>query len=281
MAAKQQGVPFDLSTQASGLFLFAALAVGLVWLGIGSIQAKRWARALLLCLGWVGLCVGVISLIVVMATLSSMDAVMRQSGQELPPGALLIGKIIAVCVVLVMYVIIPGALVLFYRSRHVKLTCEARDPVARWTDRCPLPVLAWCLLQVYGAVAMLLVWKFAGAVPLFGYVLTGWSAHAIWVGFSLFCLWAARGFYRLNPRAWLAYTTLMFLGGLSSLVTFSRIGLLDYYRIMGLPEWQIKQIAVSPLVQGHNFLWGSTVGLAIFLGYLVFLRRYFVRPPAG
>ncbi len=280
MAAKQHEASLDTSLQGSTFLTFALLAVGLIWLGIGSIQARRWARALLLCLGAVGLCIGMFSLVSVIISLGSMEAIMRQSGQELPPAALLIGKIVAVGMVLVMYVIIPGALVLFYRSRHVKLTCEHRDPVERWTDRCPLPVLAWCLVQAYGAVSMLLMWKFSSAVPLFGFVVTGGIARVLWVGFAGFTLWSAWGLYRLNARVRLIYLVVSVLAGISSLITFSRVNLFDYYRTIGLPEWQLKQIALSPLAQGHNFLWFFAASMVIFVGYQFFLQRYFVQPRA-
>lgn len=277
MAARQQDGTLDPSAKASVLGTLFVFAVGLIWLGIGSIQAKRWARALLLCFGWMGLVFGTLSLVLVVASLGSKYVTMQQSGQESPVGALLIGKIIAVIVVVVMYVIIPGSLVLFYRSRHVKLTCEHRDPVERWTDRCPLPVIAWCIMQVYGAVSMLLMWRFSAAVPLFGWVVTGWIAHAAWLAFSGFCLWSAWGFYRLKYQTWLAYTILASVGGLSGLVTFSQVELVDYYGMLGLPERQIKQIAASPLAQGHNFIWFAALSFAVALGYLMFLQRYFIR----
>ena len=68
--------------------------------------------------------------------------------------------VIALLFLGVFFVILPAVWIFFYKSRQVKATCEARDPVARWTDACPLPVLALCLwflffrlglvLQVYG-----------------------------------------------------------------------------------------------------------------------------------
>ena len=45
---------------AMGTYLF--LGIGLIWLGVGSILAKRWARALTLVLAWMGLITGIASL---------------------------------------------------------------------------------------------------------------------------------------------------------------------------------------------------------------------------
>ena len=55
----------------------------------------------------------------------------------MPPGTLALIKFFAIATTFVIYIVIPGVAVLFYRSPHVKHTCEVRDPVERWTDRCP------------------------------------------------------------------------------------------------------------------------------------------------
>ncbi len=282
MAARRTGAAVDFGLVAPALLTFSLLAAGLIWLGIGSIQARRWARALLLCCGWMGLCCGLVALVVIVPVLGSMDAMMRQQGQELPAGALAIAKFFAIATIAVVYVLIPGALVLFYRSPHVKRTCEQRDPVERWTDRCPLPVLAMVLLQAYGAAYVVLMPRFGGAFPLAGILVTGWSARVLWYGFAGLSLYAARGFYRLQPRVWLIYTIAMLAVGLSSLVTFLRVGLPDYYRAIGMSERQVEQISASPLVHGHAFIWLSLASLAVIAGYLLYLRRYFVaaRDPA-
>ena len=288
IAAKQNATAVDFALAAPALLTFSALAVGLVWLGIGSMQARRWARALLLCLGWMGLCVGLCSLAVMIPTLGSMGEMMRQQGREAPSGAIAFAKIFIIATITVIYVLIPGAMVLFYRSVNVKLTCEACDPAERWTDRCPLPVLAMCILQASGAIYVVLMPRFGAAMPLAGFLVTGWLARIVWFGFAGLSAYAAWGFYRLKPSVWLLYTIAIVVFGLSSTVTFLRIDLLDYYRAVGMPESQIKQIAVSPLVHGHMIVWMTGFGVAFFGGYLLYLRRYFlgtnrssVTPSAG
>jgi hypothetical protein len=276
MAAKRTGAELDWMFILPTLLIFALMAVSLVWLGVGSIQARRWARALLLCLGGMGLCIGLITLVCVVPVLGSMDEMMRRQGQEVPPGALAVAKVFAFGSILVIYVLIPGALVLFYRSRHVKLTCEARDPVARWTDRCPLPVLAMCILQMFGAVYLLALPRFGAAMPLAGFLVTGWAARVLWLGFAGLSFYGAWGFYHLRARVWLIYTATIVLFAVSSVVTFLRVDLLDYYRLVGMPEQQIEQIAASPLIKGHGFILMSVASLVIFGGYLLYLRRYFV-----
>src|SRR5258707_10310422 len=46
---KPPGTPeMDFRTMIPSFIIYGALAIGFVWLGIGSIQARRWARDLLL-----------------------------------------------------------------------------------------------------------------------------------------------------------------------------------------------------------------------------------------
>src|SRR4051794_12199788 len=51
-------------------------------LGIGSIMAKRWARALILVVSWMWLIVGVVSLVVLIALLPKMLATMLPAEQR-------------------------------------------------------------------------------------------------------------------------------------------------------------------------------------------------------
>jgi len=276
MAAKRNGSEFDFSLAVPTLLTFAVLAAGLIWLGIGSIQSRRWARALLLCLGCIGLCVGLVSMAVIIPVLGSLEVTMRQQGREMPPGALVVAKFVMIATITVIYVLIPGSLVLFYRRANVKLTCEARDPILRWTDHCPLPVIAMCIVQLFGAIYVLLMPRFGAVVPLAGFLVTGWFARILWFGFAIFSLYGMRGFYQLRPSAWLVYTVGTTAIGLSSIITFMRIDLLDYYRSVGLSDGQLKQMAASPLVQGHTIVWITALSLGLFGVFLLYLRRYFV-----
>lgn len=275
--AKRTHTELNTAIVFSSLLTPALLATGLIWLGIGSIKARRWARSLLLCLGWLGLCIGAASLPIVIASLSSLEGMLRQQGQNVSPGIVVLTKVVVVATMTVFYVIIPAVLVLFYRSPHVKLTCENSDPVECWTDRCPLPVIAICILQSCGALYILAMMPRLGAAfPLAGFVVTGWLSWTLWLGFIGLSAYAAWGFYHLQRSAWLIYTIAIVTIGLSSVMTFMRIDLLEYYRMTGLPEQQISQLAVSPLVRGHNPVWFSVLSTILFGGYLVYLRRYFV-----
>ena len=286
MAARKLGTDFDGSAAFVGATVYGVMAVVLIWLGIGSVLARRWARALLLCLAWIGLIIGVIAMPAVVVTMSSIGDIMRAQGQTVPPAMLAIIKFIALATAFVIYIAIPGIAVLFYRSPHVRRTCEVRDPVERWTDRCPLPVLALCLLKGFGAVMLLVILPIYGqAFPLAGFVVQGWPARLLWLAMIAFMIYAARGFYRLDLRVWWIYTVVALLLWTSSLVTLQRVGLVDFYRQMGLPERQLEVMANNPLLRNGSILWLSLASMLAVLGYLIYVRRYFAplkdRPAAA
>jgi hypothetical protein len=138
----QAGAHSNLSILPA-VVMYAFLAIVLIWLGIGSMLARRWARALLLIFSWSWLVIGVISMAAagfvlpkIMETINAAQGM----GRPRPPAALLM--VIPMVTIGIVYVVLPAIWVLFYRSRHVKATCEAYDQVVRWTDRAPLPVLA-------------------------------------------------------------------------------------------------------------------------------------------
>lgn len=72
--------------------LYGALAIALIWLGIGSIMARRWARALLLIFSWSWLIMGIFVLIlmaILMPRVLSQANVVSSNGttsHEVPIG---------------------------------------------------------------------------------------------------------------------------------------------------------------------------------------------------
>jgi hypothetical protein len=281
MVARQSGAPFEPAAVLTAVFQFILMAVALVWLGIGSIKARRWARAILLCLGWLGLAAGAVGLVAIIPTVGGMGEMMRQQGgREMPAGAVLVAQVMMLLITVVMYIVIPGVLVLFYRSIHVKHTCEVRDPVERWTDRVPLPLLAMCLVQAFGgAYFLLIVPQMGGAFPLAGIVVTGPLAYVLWIVGSALSLYCAWGFYRRQFLAWVAYLGFLVIFGVGSLVTFARVDMADYYRLAGMSAAQVKMIAASPLIRSGGILWVSGLTLALCGSYALYLLRYF-RPQA-
>lgn len=279
-AARATHVPVNYATVLPGIFVYAMLAVVLIWLGIGSIQGRRWARALLLIFSWSWLVMGIFMLIAMSFIMPKVMANLPATGTPehpaLPPGAM-VGMMIGMFLFFgFFFVLLPAVWTFFYNSRHVKATCETRDPVTRWTDACPLPVLGLCLWLMFSVPMMVLMPLMGhGVMPFFGMFLTG-------VPGSLFCLavaavwsYAAWLIYHLKPQGWWLILIAMILFMASSLVTFAQHDLLEMYQLMGYPQAQIDQIQKSGLLTGSRMTWLMSFSILPFLAYLLFVKKYF------
>jgi len=277
--AAQSGVPQNSQVLWSVVPVYGGLAVVLIWLGIGSMMARRWARALLLILSWSGLVIGVISLGFMAFAMPQIMGATHVAGQpELPASATSTIMVIIMIVLGVIYVVLPGAWLLFYRSRHVKATCEAYDPVVRWTDRCPLPVIAVCLWLGFSSASMPLMAVFyKGAFPLFGNFVVGPLGSGIYILIALLWGYSAWAFYKLEQRGWWIVVVSLCLFTVSAFLTYSRHDPLELYTLMGYPEQQIAQMQKFNFVKGHAMAWISLGAMVPFLGYLIYLRRFFPR----
>jgi len=179
MAAKAPNAPpVNHAAMLPGMAVYGLLAVTLIWLGIGSIQKRRWARALLLIFSWSWLIMGVCMTVVMPFFMAKVFANLppnAKTGQPAMPPAAITGMVIFMTLFFfVFFVLVPALWVFFYNSRHVKATCEARDPVTSWTDACPLPLLGF-VLWTWLALPMMLLWPLTGhaVMPCFGVFVSG------------------------------------------------------------------------------------------------------------
>jgi hypothetical protein len=165
VAPKTAAAPASFAQVLPAMSLYLALAVTLIWLGIGSILARRWARALLLIFSWSWLVIGIVTVMVMAFVLPKMLRNLPSTGTAdqpaMPPGVIGVMMVLMFLIFGVFFVVMPAIWTFFYSSRHVKATCEARDGVARWTDACPLPVLAVSLWLLF-CLPMLLLMRSQG-----------------------------------------------------------------------------------------------------------------------
>ena len=278
-SGKATGAPFPISTLLPAMFIYGILAVALVWLGIGSIMARRWARALLLIFSWSWLVTGLLVLVFMAFLMPKMLATMSSSGTTsqpaLPPGAVAGMMVGMFLVVGVMFVILPAVWTFFYNSRHVKATCETRDPVARWTDACPLPVLGFCLWLLF-AVPMMLIMPIAahGVMPFFGTFLTGVPGSMLCLAVAAIWAYSAWSLYKLEQRGWWLILIALSVFMVSALLTYARHDMMEMYQLMGYPEAQIEQMKKTGLLVGNRMTWLMGISMLPFLGYLLFIKKY-------
>ncbi len=273
---KSAAAPMRPTMMIPGLLLYVLMAVWFICMGIGSIKARRWARALILVSSCLWLISGMGGLIFMLLLMPDIYGRMGASGQ-MPPEVARIMKYVMTVFMTVFYVIIPAALVLFYGSKNVKATCEFRDSRVRWTDKCPLPVLALSLMFGFWAVSMPLTVFYGCAIPFFGSILTGLSGAGVVLLVMLLAGYVAWGTYRLSINAWWCAVLLIIAWALSTAITFSRVSIMDYYEKMNFPEQQLDIMKQYNISQYYMVLFLGLWAVG-FLGYLLYTRRYFVRP---
>jgi hypothetical protein len=260
--------------------LYGILAVVFVWLGIGSIRARRWARELLLSVSWIWLLTGICSLIIGILVI---PAVVRGTGVAtgIPPEMTSLIVLVIFGVIGLLYVVLPGAFVLFYRSPQVAATCRARYPDPQWIDGCPRRLLTLMVVWVLGAVSMLLMPAYDFIFPLFGFVLTGAGGAVLWTLVLVTCVVLAFGTCRRAPWAWWGGVLLTVAAALSSSLVALRHDLAEIIAFMRLPEEQVTMIAALGLPDGWPMALINAVVWGTFLVYLMTLRRFFAHAPTA
>lgn len=280
MAGKSSGASANFQTMIPGAVLYSVLAVALIWLGIGSIKARRWARALLLIFSWSWLIIGVIALAFMVIMLPQFTTAMQSAqpaGQpELPEAAKTMVMIFSLVFMSVIYLVLPAVWVFFYRSPHVKATCEARDPVPRWTDACPLPVLALSVWLAWSAPMMLMMpLAYHSVLPFFGVFLSGMPGTLGLLVLAFIWAWCARALYRLDGRGWWLLVLSFCAFTVSHVMTYSKHDVMELYVLMGYPEEMIEQMKKFAFITSDWMVWGAVAFVVPFLGYMLYVKKFF------
>jgi hypothetical protein len=264
--------PPPLSTMLLGGCMYGVAGVLLIALGVGSMLGRRWARDLSLVLGWIWLAFGVLTT-VAMAVI--LPRVFDQMPAQ-PPQARAIAFGCVGVMAAIFGIMVPLALVLFYRSPHVRATSRALDPVTRWTDRAPLPVIGLTAYLAFSAVALASC-SFYAVVALGETFITGPAAIAIYLVLALCHLALAVGVFRLNMVAWwlgIAYGVLVMAYCILVLphVNFARLmEAMHVPQSPGTPD-------MSGMYQSPLFLGWAALFWLFYFGYFLVIRRYFRRP---
>lgn len=277
--AAQQGNPIPAFSMISGALFYGLIGLLFVVLGIGSIQARRWARALwvVFSAGWI--LVGVLSAIFV-AVFVPFFFTHPPAGQPAPPpGMVNVMLITALGFVGVFMVVLPSAIFLFYRSRNVQATCEAAQTRPSWTDACSLPVLgAVCWLGVLGVTLVTMPFAYAGLFPFFGIFLRGIPGILLWLGLGVVAGVSAMGLYRQQEWAW--WLGLLLLVGLtvSATFTYARADLNVFYTELGLPPQQLQQIEAMGFNRPPYMIVSTLLPLLPFIVLMLWARTSLKRP---
>jgi hypothetical protein len=176
----------------------------------------------------------------------------------------------------IFFVLLPAIWVYFYKSPNVKATCEVRDPATRWTDACPLPVLAASLWLLVGVLMMLLMSIAAhGVMPFFGMFLTGLPGSLLRLVMAALFVYAAWLLYKLDVHGWWLVLITLLVMLVSTLLTYARHDVIEVYQLMGYSQAQIDQLQKTGLFTGHRMNWLMALCMVPWLGYILFIKKYF------
>jgi MFS family permease len=265
--------PTNPTMMLPSILFYVLLAAWFITMGVGSLKARRWARALILTSSWLWLVCGICGLTFFLLFMPGMYDSIAETG-EMPRGVILVMKCVMTVFMTILYVLIPGSLVLFYRSSHVKATCRSRDPQPRWTDKCPLPVLALSMMFTLWTVSLLTMGVYGWTFPFFGTILTGIPGAALVLTLILCLAYLARSIYRLSINAWWCALLLTIAWAVSTAVTFSRVSILDLYKKMNMPEQQLESMRQF-MPHSSTMILMFALSFAAFFAYLLYTKKFF------
>ena len=281
MTRKAIGASGPPGTYVQGMIQYGLLAAAFITLGIGSIRARRWAWALTLTSSWIWLIVGSAMTVMIAAVMPAIFmAGMRTAGSSaapMPRGLIAVVITFVIVVIAFFLIMAPAAFLIFYRREDVEATCKRRDPQERWTDRCPLPVLAVSLMFTYGAIYYAVNSFTTPLIPFFGRWLTGWPGGVACLLLAALDAYLGRSIYRLKIAGWWVAVIALCVRLFSSVLTFLRGNLFEAYSKMGVPQAQMKMMNSNPAMRPGVMLGSTLVFSLALLGYMVWIKRYFGR----
>lgn len=266
------------------------------WMGVATMQGRRWARKLLLAAGWAW-CGNVILQFV--AFLGAIPALVSFT-QAMPTvgaaagGAPGLGSGIALQVVvnLISYGITaaPGiVLIIVFGLRNVRLSCEHLDPTPNWTDRVPIQVLPIWLIFVSFIVQTLLLAPFIPAIVQL-IPMIPWSAGGLiaanlgGTAFLVLCTWLIG---KMHPAGWwlvlIGSTVGLVLGCAFHLRTDFAEAIRSGLSLLPIPEDKRPEFergippemikAFATFLKDYWVAFAATG--AVFIGYLCWIKRFF------
>lgn len=272
-----EAVGADPAAMLTAVLVYVLVAAWFLTMGIGSILARRWARALTLVASWLWLAAGVSGIMFALFFMGDMYESIAADGQ-LPPGFAQMMNMIVLGFMAAFYVAIPGSLLLFYRMPSVKATCERHNPQPSWTDASPLPVLAHTCLLIAYSVSMLFVTTYNWTIPFFGQLLSGAIGATVAIPSAALFLGLAWGIFRLKPAVWWATLACTIVWSTSALLTFSRVSMIDFYSEFGMPEQQLD--AMRHMLQDGDFERMIVVSIAFWssglIGLMLYTKRFYL-----
>jgi len=267
----------SLEMALAGMIFYLLLAACVIFLGIGTIMCRKWARALGAA-GWgVALVWGIIGMIYFFLVMSEYPKMIppQTGGGGGPPMQSIFAVVMVVmgAIISIFTIGIPALLFFFFKNKHVRMTCENLDRKARWTDAIPLPVLPMILILVSFLSSMSMMPFYSFTVPFFGKFLQGWEGAGVMVVCVVLVIFLIKALYKLRTYSWFMTLISGIIVSLSVLITFIKADFIELYRQMGYPKNQIEMMEKMNLLPG--LLTGISLTFICFITYMFWIRKYF------
>ena len=285
LARKSSGA-MPAGTYVMSISIYLLSAVIAIALGGGSIRKRRWGRNLTLIASWIWLIYGAISLVMMTAIvpasfLAGMRAAAAQSpqAQPLPAGIMAVILTVMIAIAAIFLVVLPIIFVVFYGRKDVEETCKRLDPSPSWTEQAPLPVLAASIICAFGAFYSLQASFAVPLFPFFGKYITGLPATGLFLllagldGFLTFSL------FKKQLVGWWVAVLALFMRVVALALTILRGNLFDAYSRIGYSNRQLQMMQSTGLYRNGGVMWFGLIFLFLYLGYLIWIKRYFVDAP--
>jgi hypothetical protein len=114
-------------------------------------------------------------------------------------------------------------------------------------------------------------------IPFFGSLLSGTQGAIVILVLTLLLVYMAYGTYKLDIKAWWCALLIIIGWSLSTIITFSRVGIQAYYDKMGFSAQQLESMKQYGTIFGSNMVLFTSFWAIAVIVYLIYIRRYFTK----
>jgi hypothetical protein len=248
-----------ITVQVLGYYFIALLCLPL---GYGHLRLQRWIRPVseMFLYDW----------LVLGLPLTLIAFAMLLTSKDIPIGALPL----LIVIFLLLYPILPIGLLLFYRSRRVRVALERDGSGSAALESKPLAHLVLGSLLTFYVLALHLPLLFNGAFPLFGRFLFDFNGLLVSQLAILVLIVVTWGVFRGRRWAWWGAVLYLAWMILSAATTFLARTPADLFAGMHLAETEREILRNVPL-QGVHLLLLFVAPLLVTLVLLIAWRRQF------